>query len=94
MTPDAIEKDILINAPAETVYRVITEPALRDYVAGQPGHTGYAGRPRHGPRRPGHGRGRRSSSGALTTPRSVRPGTWATTWAASRGRCHDVFGRE
>jgi uncharacterized protein YndB with AHSA1/START domain len=27
MTPDTIEKDILINAPAETVYRVITEPA-------------------------------------------------------------------
>lgn len=26
MTPDTIEKDILINAPAETVYRVITEP--------------------------------------------------------------------
>jgi uncharacterized protein YndB with AHSA1/START domain len=27
MIPDAIEKDILINAPAETVYRVITEPS-------------------------------------------------------------------
>jgi uncharacterized protein YndB with AHSA1/START domain len=27
MTPNAIEKEILINAPAETVYRVITEPA-------------------------------------------------------------------
>jgi uncharacterized protein YndB with AHSA1/START domain len=27
MIPDAIEKDILIDAPAETVYRVITEPA-------------------------------------------------------------------
>lgn len=26
MTPDTIEKHILINAPAETVYRVITEP--------------------------------------------------------------------
>jgi uncharacterized protein YndB with AHSA1/START domain len=26
MIPDAIEKEILINAPAETVYRVITEP--------------------------------------------------------------------
>lgn len=26
MTPDAIEKDILINAPVETVYRVLTEP--------------------------------------------------------------------
>ena len=26
MTPDAIEKEILINAPVETVYRVITEP--------------------------------------------------------------------
>lgn len=26
MTPDAIEKDILIDAPVETVYRVITEP--------------------------------------------------------------------
>jgi uncharacterized protein YndB with AHSA1/START domain len=27
MIPDAIEKDILIDAPADTVYRVITEPA-------------------------------------------------------------------
>lgn len=27
MTPDAIEKDIFIEAPAETVYRVLTEPA-------------------------------------------------------------------
>lgn len=27
MTPDTLEKDILINAPAETVYRVITEPS-------------------------------------------------------------------
>ena len=27
MTPDAIEKDILITPPAETVYRVITEAA-------------------------------------------------------------------
>lgn len=27
MTPDAIKKDILITAPAETVYRVITEAA-------------------------------------------------------------------
>ena len=27
MTPDIISKDILISAPAETVYRVITEPA-------------------------------------------------------------------
>jgi len=27
MTPDAIEKEILINAPVETVYRVITEPS-------------------------------------------------------------------
>ena len=27
MTPDAIEKEIVINAPVETVYRVITEPA-------------------------------------------------------------------
>jgi len=26
MTPDAIEKEILINAPVATVYRVITEP--------------------------------------------------------------------
>lgn len=26
MTPDIISKDILISAPAETVYRVITEP--------------------------------------------------------------------
>jgi uncharacterized protein YndB with AHSA1/START domain len=26
VTPNAIEKEILINAPAETVYRVITEP--------------------------------------------------------------------
>lgn len=26
MTSDAIEKEILINAPVETVYRVITEP--------------------------------------------------------------------
>ena len=26
MTPDKVEKDILINAPAETVYRVITDP--------------------------------------------------------------------
>jgi uncharacterized protein YndB with AHSA1/START domain len=26
MTPDIITKDILISAPAETVYRVITEP--------------------------------------------------------------------
>ena len=26
MTPDTIEKDILINAPAETAYRVITQP--------------------------------------------------------------------
>jgi uncharacterized protein YndB with AHSA1/START domain len=26
MTPDAIEKEILIDAPVETVYRVITEP--------------------------------------------------------------------
>lgn len=26
MTPDTIEKDILINAPVETVYRVVTEP--------------------------------------------------------------------
>lgn len=26
MTPDTIEKEILINAPVETVYRVITEP--------------------------------------------------------------------
>jgi uncharacterized protein YndB with AHSA1/START domain len=26
VTPDTIEKHILINAPAETVYRVITEP--------------------------------------------------------------------
>ena len=26
MTPDAIEKDILIGAPVETVYQVITEP--------------------------------------------------------------------
>jgi len=26
MTPDVIEKDILINAPAAVVYRVITEP--------------------------------------------------------------------
>jgi len=28
MIPDAIEKEILIAAPVETVYRVITEPAL------------------------------------------------------------------
>jgi uncharacterized protein YndB with AHSA1/START domain len=27
VTPDTIEKDILIKAPAETVYQVITEPA-------------------------------------------------------------------
>jgi uncharacterized protein YndB with AHSA1/START domain len=27
MIPDAIEKEILISAPVETVYRVITEPA-------------------------------------------------------------------
>ena len=27
MTPDIIEKEIVINAPVETVYRVITEPA-------------------------------------------------------------------
>src|SRR5215469_4231333 len=27
MVPDAIEKEILISAPVETVYRVITEPA-------------------------------------------------------------------
>ncbi|HEX4657942.1 MAG TPA: SRPBCC family protein [Streptosporangiaceae bacterium] len=27
MTPDAIEKEILIDAPVETVYRVITEPS-------------------------------------------------------------------
>jgi len=27
MTPDAIEKEIMIDAPVETVYRVITEPA-------------------------------------------------------------------
>ncbi|HEY2125869.1 MAG TPA: SRPBCC domain-containing protein [Streptosporangiaceae bacterium] len=27
MTPEAIEKDIFIEAPAETVYRVLTEPA-------------------------------------------------------------------
>src|SRR5215472_13497478 len=27
MVPDAIEKEILIDAPVETVYRVITEPA-------------------------------------------------------------------
>jgi uncharacterized protein YndB with AHSA1/START domain len=27
MAPDAIEKEILIDAPVETVYRVITEPA-------------------------------------------------------------------
>ena len=27
MIPDAIEKEILIDAPVETVYRVITEPA-------------------------------------------------------------------
>ena len=26
MTPDAIEKEIMIDAPVETVYRVITEP--------------------------------------------------------------------
>jgi len=26
MTPDVIDKDILIDAPVETVYRVITEP--------------------------------------------------------------------
>jgi uncharacterized protein YndB with AHSA1/START domain len=26
VTPDKVEKDILINAPAETVYRVITDP--------------------------------------------------------------------
>jgi uncharacterized protein YndB with AHSA1/START domain len=26
VTPDTIEKHILINAPAETVYRIITEP--------------------------------------------------------------------
>jgi uncharacterized protein YndB with AHSA1/START domain len=26
MTPDTIEKEIVINAPAEAVYRVITEP--------------------------------------------------------------------
>jgi uncharacterized protein YndB with AHSA1/START domain len=26
VTPDAIEKEILINAPVETVYRVITDP--------------------------------------------------------------------
>lgn len=26
MTPDAIEKEIVIDAPVETVYRVITEP--------------------------------------------------------------------
>lgn len=28
MTPDTIERDILIEAPAETVYRVITTPTL------------------------------------------------------------------
>lgn len=27
MTPNAIEKDIFIEAPADTVYRVLTEPA-------------------------------------------------------------------
>src|SRR5260370_37485994 len=27
MIPDAIEKEILIDAPADTVYRVLTEPA-------------------------------------------------------------------
>jgi uncharacterized protein YndB with AHSA1/START domain len=27
VTPDTIEKDVVINAPAQTVYRVLTEPA-------------------------------------------------------------------